>query len=341
MKNRTIIRGLTLAVILSCNADLLAAERLPEGRNGIAARFPGDHNIKDSAAVIFVERFDAGSVDELSERWEGTKGKSQWSLSSDIPANASDAKSLQIRYVGGKGNGAHLYRRFKRGYEKLYYRFYVKFSPNCQPIHHFFHVGGYHPSTAWPQGGAGERPKGGERFTTGVEPFGRNWRWDYYSYWMDMRGSPPRGQYWGNSFMQDEAPKVRRGEWICVELMMKLNDVGKSNGEMALWIDGKLASHIGQGFPKGKWVYDKFFPQRGGDGIRWNEKTSKPEQIRFKPGGEPFEGFQWRSNEKLDLNFLWLLCYITKAEPGSVSKIWFDNVVVAEDYIGPIQKRGK
>ena len=87
-----------------------------------------------------------------------------------------------------------------------------------------------------------------------------------------MRGSPPRGQTWGNSFIHDPALKVRRGQWICVELMMKLNDLGKANGEMALWIDGKLVSHLGPGFPKGKWVFDKFLPGKGGEGVRWNDK---------------------------------------------------------------------
>ena len=42
-------------------------------------------------------------------------------------------------------------------------------------------------------------------------------------------------------------------------------------------------SHLGKGFPKGKWVYDKFMP-------------------------------------------------------GHVGKVWFDQIVVATDYIGPIAK---
>jgi hypothetical protein len=223
------------------------------------------------------------------------------------------------------------------GYDKLHYRFYVKFDHDCAPIHHFFHVGGYNPTTPWPQGGAGERPRGNDRFTTGVEPFGGDWRWDYYSYWMEMRGSPPRGQTWGNSFVHDSQLKVKHDEWICVELMMKVNDVGRSNGEMALWIDGNLVSHIGQGFPHGKWVYDKFLPGEGGEGVRWNDRQRGPERLDFPADGQPFEGFQWRSDEKLNLNFLWLLCYITKAPPGHVSRIWFDNIVVDKKYIGPIE----
>jgi hypothetical protein len=73
-----------------------------------------------------------------------------------------------------------------------------------------------------------------------------------------MRGSPPRGQTWGNSFVRDDSLKVQKGKWTCVEVMVKMNDVGDSNGEMALWLDGKPISHLGKGFPKGKWVFDKF-----------------------------------------------------------------------------------
>jgi hypothetical protein len=245
---------------------------------------------------------------------------------------------LLITHTGGRGTGSYLYRRLPPGYDKLHYRFYVKFDEECSPIHHFFHVGGYHPATSWPHGGAGERPAGNKRFTTGVEPHGRNWHWDYYSYWMEMRGSPPRGQTWGNSFIHDPSTKVTKGKWQCLELMMKLNDVGQSNGEMALWIDGKLVSHLGEGFPKGKWVYGKFKPGEGGDGVRWDDERNGPEYLKFPAGGEPFEGFRWRSDDDLDLNFIWLLCYITRSPEGKVSKIWFDDIVVAKEYIGPIQR---
>jgi hypothetical protein len=156
---------------------------------------------------------------------------------------------------------------------------------------------------------------------------------------MEMRGSPPRGQCWGNSFIRDSSLKVDRGSWQCLELMMKVNDVGRSNGEMALWLDGRLVSHLGPGFPRGKWTYDKFLPGQGGEGVRWSDERGGPERLTFADGGEPFGGFQWRSDDDLKLNFLWLLCYITKSPPGKVSKIWFDDIVVAQQYIGPLQAR--
>lgn len=322
-------------VLLATDGRADEKPRLPEGNAGIAARYPGDRGIEKDPAVVFSELFDAGSLAEVLKRWESVENREILSLSADVPKE-SGGKSLLVAHVGGKGTGAHLYRRLRPGHEKLHVRFYVKFDRDCAPIHHFFHVGGYNPPTAWPQGGAGQRPRGGERFSTGVEPFGDSWQWDYYSYWAEMRGSPPRGQTWGNSFIHDKSLKVRRGEWICVELMMQMNDVGESNGEMALWIDGKQVSHLGKGFPKGKWVFDRFLPGQGGEGVRWSDQKRGPEYPRFPEGGSPFEGFRWRSDERLNINFLWVLTFITKAPEGHVSKVWFANIVAAKKYIGPI-----
>ena len=201
------------------------------GGDGIAAEYPHDKGIEHDPAVVFAENFDVPSLDAIAGRWESVQNKEIMSLSSDVPQATAGGKSLLMTHVGGQSTGAHLYRRLEPGYQKLHVRFYVKFDRDCAPIHHFFHVGGYNPATPWPQGGAGQRPRGDERFSTGVEPFGDSWRWDYYSYWMEMRGSPPRGQTWGNSFIRDPDVKAQRGKWTCLELMMKMNEIDDTNGE--------------------------------------------------------------------------------------------------------------
>ncbi|MDG2224125.1 MAG: hypothetical protein P8L85_22275 [Rubripirellula sp.] len=304
--------------------------------DGIAIKYPGDQGIESHPSVVFVETFDERSITAITKRWPSIQNAEILSLSSDTPTASSDDRSLLITHVGGQGTGGHLYRPLEPGYEKLHIRFYVKFDPDCAPIHHFFHVGGYNPSTEWPQGGAGNRPRGNERFSTGVEPHGDHWTWDYYSYWSEMRGSPPRGQTWGNTFIRDPSLAVQRGKWICLELMMQMNDIGECNGQMAFWIDGKQASKLGEGFPKGKWIFDKFLPGQGGPGNRWNDEKKRAEPLTFPTGGTPFEGFRWRTDPKLNLNFLWVLLYITKAPKDHISRIWFDNIIVAEEYIGPI-----
>ena len=312
---------------------------LPEGDAGIAARHPGDMGIGRDPDVVFAENFEAESLDALKSRWTEMKNAKIQSLSDDVPPGSAGKKSILFTHVGGQSEGGHLYKCLPQGYDRFFLRFYVKFDPDCGPIHHFVHLGGYNPPTRWAQGGAGTRPRGDERFTTGIEPYGDAWQWDFYSYWMAMRGSPPRGQTWGNCFLGDAKPRAERGKWTCAELMMKLNDVGDTNGEQALWIDGKLAGHLGKGFPKGKWTFDRFLPGQGGDAIRWNDQKGDRERFRVAEGGEPFEGFRWRRAEALKLNFLWLLVYITQSPEGHVSKIGFDDVVLARKYIGPLKAR--
>lgn len=299
-----------------------AGESQGELRLGLANKYKGDKGIDKDPDVIFVENFEEDSLDTIRTRWESVQNIDIMSLSADVPVSNAGKQSLLMSHVGGKSTGGHLYRRLVPGYEQLYVRFYVKFAEDCYPIHHFIHLGGYNPPTPWPQGGAGIRPDGNDRFTTGVEPYGKNWRWDFYSYWMGMRSSPDQ-KSWGHDFINDDDLKVERGRWICVELMMKMNEPAtEGNGEQALWINGKswkkngqIISHLGKNFPKGNWVWDSFTPD---------------------PGGVPFKGFQWRSDKKLNINFLWILLYITDAPENNVSKVWFDDVVVAKKYIGPI-----
>lgn len=309
---------------------------------GIAAKYSADAGIEKDPRVVFAENFEHASLDEITKRWETVTQPESMSLTDDTPPGSHGKQSLLMTHIGGKGTGSHLYRRLQPGYEKLHGRFYVKFDPDCAPIHHFgTTLGGNHPSTPWPMVRAGHPPAGDKSFWVGVEPFGKSWVWDYYAYWSEMRGSPPRGQTWGNSFIRDTELKVERGKWICVELMMKMNDPDDTNGEMALWIDGKPISHLGKGFPKGKWVYDKFTPNEDGEGIRWNHATGGPERFNVPKGGLPFEGFRWRTVDDLKLNYVWLYLYITQAPEGHASRVWFDDIVIARDYIGPIQTRDK
>ena len=48
-----------------------------------------------------------------------------------------------------------------------------------------------------------------------------------------MRGSPPRGHTWGNSFIRDPKLTVEKGRWICVEQMIKMNDAGDFGARFA------------------------------------------------------------------------------------------------------------
>ncbi|MEO0069573.1 MAG: hypothetical protein ABIK18_02115 [candidate division WOR-3 bacterium] len=115
-------------------------DKLPEGF-GLSAKYPGDKGIERDPAVVFVENFEEGSLEAIKSRWENCSGIEIMSLSGDAPPGSAGKHSLLMTHIGGKGTGGHLYRRLLPGYEELYVRFYVKFDPQCGPIHHFFHLG--------------------------------------------------------------------------------------------------------------------------------------------------------------------------------------------------------
>jgi hypothetical protein len=214
--------------------------------------------------------------------------------------------------------------------ETVHARFYVKFAPENGYTHHFVTVGGYRPATAWPQGKAGERPRGDDRITVGIEPFAEYGRepppgaWAFYTYWHEMKISAD-GRHWGNGLRPARPRRVPRDTWQCVEVMVKLNSKPEAaDGELALWLDGELAARFQKGVRRGDWT---------GMGFSLREE-----------GGEPVEGFRWRTSPELKLNFFWLLHYVTEgvqrrgAGANSVNRVWFDHIVVAEEPIGPLAR---
>ena len=327
---------------------------ISEGRTGLASKYPGDVGIEKDPDVVFAESFD-GTVDEICSRWEQVAGREIMSKSDEVPPGSGGKQSLLLtRVAGGTGgytDGGNLYRRLKNdkggyGYDQLFFRFYMKFNKEHAPIHHYGSgFWGYNPPSRWPMGGAGIRPKGDQSLVTQVEP-GDFKTWNSYTYWQEMGGSPPKGQPWGNSFEVEVPPRpVEKEKWICLEVMVKMNDIGDSNGEQAYWIDGKLSrkgdmitSYVGKGFPSsGTWTFGTFAPGVSREGIRWDD--AKGDRVPVE-GGKPFPGFAWRNSAELNINALWLYRYMSQPEKGT-SKVWWDHMVVAKKYIGPLTPLGK
>ncbi len=311
---------LGLIVALGLVTGCVAGEDITHDPNthamGLVATYPGDQGIEQDSAVIFAEDFDHASSATLIDRFTNQKHPTSFSLVPDGPTKIPDGQSLRITSVGGLSTGGTLYKKLSKGYDLLYLRYYIAYPSGGTYHHTAAWLGGYNPPTDWPQGAAGIKPIGNDRFSIAAEPVDASDRLDFYTYWMGMRGGPTN--YWGNLLIHDPALTITRDRWTCVEIMVKLNEpVTASNGELALWIDGTLVSHMGPGFPKGSWEGGIFTPS---------------------PSGAPFEGFQWRNDSALQLNWFHLQHYATKDPPGYVGQVLFDHVVLATSRVGCLQR---
>lgn len=325
------------AAALAAAATSLAGDdakplaHLPQGA-GFAAKFKGDRGIAKDARVLLAEDFEAGEIADLGKRWSEVSNKDGKVLawSDDRPAASAGKRSLGMTATLGENTGGHLYAQLPRGVERAFARFYVKFAKDAGYEHHFVSMGGCNPPLSWPNPKAGERPQGDDRLSVGIEPLGDYGRaappgvWNFYCYWHEMKVSAD-GRHWGNCLRPVADQPVPRDRWQCVEFMIGLNsEPAKSDGDLALWLDGKLAARFAKGAPRGEWT---------GMGLRLLEK-----------GGEPFEGLRWRTKKDLLLNYFWLLHYVTEhsakqargAPQNPVSRVLFDDVVVATEYVGPI-----
>lgn len=266
--------------------------------SGLASAFKGDAGIAGHPDVIFADTFEDG---DLGARWDEVRNEAGDVLSLADPGDpALGARALRVEARLGKNTGGGLTRWFEAA-DPVYVRFYVKFDPACDFVHHFVTLRanrGLQGGDRWSGfGGAGVKPAGDERFSTALEPWG-DWgklsppgRWNFYSYWHEMKASPD-GKFWGNAFRPDASTPIPRGEWICAEFMLKHNTPGKPDGEQAFWING-----VEQG--------------------RW-------------------KGINWRTTETLKANALTLETYVTdRWTKQEVNVVWFDNLVIAKSLIGP------
>ena len=276
---------------------------------GIASNYPGDVGIEKDPSVLFADNFETGEM----KKWDDLREPIV--LSEESPN--SGRWCVQMPMERGKNTGGDAKKWFMPGADKVYARFYVKFSADYQYNHHFVWLLANQRNNKWSAfGKAGAKPNG-TYYSTGMEPWfawGKNpppGEVNLYSYFLDMEPDKKMDKYWGNAFFPSGPDKgisassnrviPPLNRWQCWEFMIQANSApDKPDGKQAMWVDGTLA-------------------------------------------GE-FTGIRWRSDLDLKVNCLWLEHYgydagdPTKQFWKESQSVWFDDVVVATEYIGPIQK---
>jgi hypothetical protein len=276
---------------------------------GLAATYPNDAGIASDPAVLFADNFESGDM----RKWDQQRGRVV--MTEDKP-NAG-RWCVQMPMERGKNHGGDAIKWFMPGADAVYARCYVKFSPDYQYNHHFLWLGANQRTNKWSAfGKAGLKPNG-TYYSTGMEPWfawGKNpppGEVNLYTYYLDMEPDRKMDKYWGNGFFppgpgKGTAASAARvipplNQWQCWEFMIQANTASdKSDGKQAMWVDGKLV-------------------------------------------GE-FTGIRWRDDLDLKVNCFWLEHYgydegdPTKQYWKDSQSVWFDDVVVASRYIGPMKR---
>ena len=291
---------LTSILSLCCLGVRLRAE------NGLAEKYSGDAGIEKDPAVLFADNFESGDM----KKWDQVRGG--LAVTEEAPHGGN--RCVRMSMQRGINTGGDSIKWFLPGADTTYARFYVKFSADYQYCHHFVWLGANERTNRWSAfGKAGLKPDG-TYYSSGMEPWfawGRNpppGEVSLYTYFLDMEPDRKMNKYWGNGFFppgpgKGQAAGEHRivpplGRWQCWEFMIQANSApDKADGKQAMWVDGTLV-------------------------------------------GE-FTGIRWRNDMDLKVNCLWLEHYgYDESDPTreywkTNQSVWFDDVVVARNYVGP------
>ena len=203
-----------------------------------------ESSLEEPGSIFFKEDFEDGNYDD----WFDAYGPPEVI---DNPQSAhSGHKALKCTAVYNDGNSStsSIKYWFHPGYDKVYFRWYCKFDSTFDQGWgmHFCSMYAVEGDNKWNQMGmAGIKPVGDDRFGSGFDPWSA-WetlpppgRMQFYAYWHKMLPDNG-GNYWGNVFYPDSFITPERDRWYCMEMMIKANDAGFDNGEIAAWIDGEL-----------------------------------------------------------------------------------------------------
>lgn len=300
-----------MAILTACSLQPVQEET----GNGLAQNYLNDKNIQSDNAVLFASGFEDGF-----EGWSYFNNEVSEIISNPDSAFSGN-KALKMTATRGLNEGGDVDYKIFPEQTQVYFRFYTKLDKNTINPHHFVKVRAI-TDGFWPN--AGNKPPGDKAFWTGIELLADN-TWYFYTYWHEMHSWQTRegvsdgrpNPYYGNNFKVPNQTPYKKGEWICVEAMVKANTPEKYDGEQAFWINGKKIGHWKTGKPLGEWRNDRF---------------------QIGTINQPFEGFNWRTSEDVKINMVKLQWYISNKVIANATQdaniVYFDNVVVATKYIG-------
>jgi hypothetical protein len=312
----------------------------------LSEQHPGDQGLSEDPAVLFYENFEDGWG-----KWDAPKADTEHLfLEAGALAHAgthylrstvTTAQLEENQYISSSPRF-----EFPERVEHMFWRFHVRFPVLAPNPHHWVRVAAGNDSYA-SSGLANTVPPGDQGFWFDLDA-DLDDELSFYVYWHEMRsgncndgtttpgceGDQGASYHYGNTFRPLDQMGFARDAWVCVEMEAQVNQVGESDGRLALWVNDALLGEYGAGYPEGTWLRDQF--HQGGC-----EFSACTDPV-------PFEGFEFRTNEQVRFKGIFLDAYYERDSSAdkraelegrglTVSDeqtILYDDIVVATKRIG-------
>lgn len=294
---------LTLMLSPSANAqERVDGSELPHG-TGFASQYSEDNRIRENQAVIFADNFETG---ELANRWDEMNNKKgaplSWSNRSQDNAPVGQ-RSLCVTADLTQNEGGGMTQWFQPS-DQLFVRFYTKFHADCDYVHHFCTLRANRSlqgGDRWSGfGGAGVMPDGKRRFSTAIEPWGNSGKFD-----------PP-------------------GKWNFYSYWHEM----KASPDRKYWGNSFLPEEQ-PAIERDRWYCVELM-------LKHNKPNQADGEQAFWIDGNligHWKNFNWRTDSQLKANAFTLESYVTNRwTKQRINIVYFDNVVIAKEYIGPTGK---
>ncbi len=304
------MRPLVLTFFCS-SAALAQLPALPEGDTGLAAQYAGDEGIASDPSVVFHENFEAVTGSQL------TAANSQWDniyggVSVVTNEKHSGAKAAKISLPTAAAYGG--WRDFgQAGFDTLFLRYYLRYDPQYPGVHHqgmtlFAGAPGVTTGSS-----TGVKPNGTNHFTAGLDNIDPRFDWAppgsatpgylyIYCYHLDQQGD------YGDAFLPSGA-------------LGGVNPFGSSFVPRADVIP-----------PLGQWLSFEIM-------VKANTPGQRDGRLAFWVDGRltaDFPNLRLRTVADLKVNFIVLAPYSSEVLPNQ--NLWYDDIVAATSYIGPMYR---
>jgi len=301
---------------LSAQDTRTALPSLPEGNTGVASKYPGDAGLERDPAVVFLDDFEGGLT-----KWDNNWGGINLTPPPEHVHGGKHALEMVLPYPRAKEVGKGVSCFFKEGFDTLHLRYYAKYGRTTELFHGATHNGG----------GIGATAPGIPEAQPGVPADGRN----KYGILLD-------------TYRSVDEPKMPSPGLLAVyiyhpEQRHQWGEHFYPSGRIAPV--GASPTYFGPRFvprpdlipDRDRWVCYELM-------VKANTPGQRDGRIAFWIDGRlaaDFPNLRLRDVPTLKINRIALGLYTGNDAIKAPCEMWFDDVVAATSYIGPLLKRKK